>query len=128
MRVWHKQLLMVLPKKLLLQQWKDVKAIYRGKVDAYTARIFESSVSEFTQYCEVLYGILSVRDWLSDNKGEQFMEDLHSWVCLDFKGYGDWQDDRYLRQCLYILQEMYDVGEIEEGEWKLIEYRFYKYF
>lgn len=38
--------------------------------------------------------------------------------------YNDWHNDRYLRQCLFNLQEKYDCGGIPEEEWKIIQDRF----
>lgn len=37
------------------------------------------------------------------------------------KLYQMWHNDRYLKQCLYNLQEKYDCGGIPEREWKVIE-------
>lgn len=33
-------------------------------------------------------------------------------------------NERYLKQCLYNLQEKYDCGGISEDEWKIIQDRF----
>lgn len=38
--------------------------------------------------------------------------------------YNDWHNDRYLRQCLFNLQEKYDCGGIPEEEWKIIQENF----
>lgn len=38
--------------------------------------------------------------------------------------YKDWHNERYLKQCLYNLQEKYDCGGISENEWKIIELQF----
>ena len=38
--------------------------------------------------------------------------------------YKEKMDDRYLKQCLYNLQEKYDCGGISKEEWQKIEERF----
>ena len=37
----------------------------------------------------------------------------------------DWHNTRYLRQCLYNLQEKYDCGGISKEEWYNIRRNFY---
>jgi hypothetical protein len=38
--------------------------------------------------------------------------------------YLGWHNDRYLKQCLYNLQEKYDCGGISEEEWEKIAKKF----
>lgn len=38
-----------------------------------------------------------------------------------------WHNERYLKQCLFNLQEKYDCGGIPENEWKMIEEKFGEY-
>lgn len=47
-----------------------------------------------------------------ENKGEVFK---------------NWHNRRYLRQCLFNLQEKYDCGGISKDEWKLILDNFDEY-
>lgn len=41
--------------------------------------------------------------------------------------FSDWHNDRYLKQCLFNLQEKYDCGGIPEEKWKRIEDNFKEY-
>ena len=64
--------------------------------------------------------------------------------CKNFKKFGDpnetliganlervlfenWHNERYLKQCLFNLQEKYDCGGIPDNEWKRIEEKFGEY-
>ena len=41
--------------------------------------------------------------------------------------FSEWHNNRYLKQCLYNLEEKYDCGGISKGEWNVIYKNFNKF-
>ena len=54
--------------------------------------------------------------WIDIDTGMPFVSNL-------FK---DWHDERYLKQCLFNLEEKFMCGGIPNNEWKLIAKTFWK--
>ena len=54
---------------------------------------------------------------------------IHPWQFgdgVENKIFKDWHNTRYLRQCLYNLQEKYDCGGIPKEEWDVISKKILK--
>lgn len=129
MRLWHKDLIPVLPLDQLKGEWSELSAI-AGKImlrgtpnHRLVNKVLDCPLSHFTTYSDLIYherlkrglkASMSVRDKIysvcdTDNKvtyNELFPE---------------WHTDRYLRQCYYNLQEKYDCGGISQEEWDKLE-------
>lgn len=134
MRLWHKDLIPYLPKQQLLGQWRELNSIYKlqnkhilinfvynydlGHLFGYTnvvanemiERGYKINVKNVKNYFKPLF---------EENKIFEipFLENL-----FDGK-----MNDRYLKQCLYNLQEKYDCGGISKEEWEKIEEKFKDY-
>lgn len=124
MRLWHKDLIQVLPKQQLLGQWREVCAIARNiAVNGTPNHVLVNKVLDYgpehlSAYANMVYEEMKKRkyraDWKRFSKGA-----IHLMINSDavFK---DWHNDRYLRQCLYNLQEKADCGAVPEEEWERI--------
>ena len=130
MRLWHKELIQVLPRQQLLGQWRECCAIAKNIHGKGTPnhllvnRIMDYPLSHFLHYGWFVYAELQYRRgydveffkfsrWINQGKvtGEYpFFEDIFS----------NWHNRRYLDQCYYNLEEKYDCGGITEDEWKAI--------
>ena len=142
MRLWHKDLIQYLPRQQLIAQWRELCAIASNLANKGTPnhilvnKILKYTKNHFWSYHNLVikemhnrgYIITShsmemftinYRNWIEDNEPLVF-----SMVCFDdlFEG---WHNERYLKQCLYNLQEKYDCGGISEDEWKIIQEHFY---
>ena len=125
MRLWHKNLIEVLPRQQLLGQWRELNSIFKlqnrhilidfvyvyPKEDllTYSTKI----ILEFNKR-HYKYDLTNFNNYF----GNQTVSDL---VEEPFKGKFT---DRYLKQCLYNLQEKYDCGGISQEEWQKIEDKF----
>ena len=143
MRLWHKDLISVLPRQQLLSQWRDLCCIARN-IDVNDTpnhilvnKILLYSPQEFFLYSWTITNEMKRHGYIISTKSmKQFNDHFNS---KEFKSsfhhctgcvtgiYTQWMNDRYLRQCLYNLQEIYDCGGITEEEWKLIESKFGKF-
>lgn len=132
MRLWHKNLIQVLPRKQLLGQWRECCLIAKNIKEKGTPnhilvnRIMEYPIEHFFIYCDSVYEEMCFRGYKCDPNGiMKYADDLgfdirkRYEVCyLDI--FSDWHNDRYLRQCYFNLQEKYDAHGIEEWEWSRI--------
>lgn len=132
MRLWHTDLIKVLPRQQLLGQWRELNSIYKlqnkhilinfiyeySKKDLYnysikvlnemTNRGYKANISNFCNYFNI------------KNITPNFNEKNNI-----FK---DKMTNRYLMQCLFNLQEKYDCGGISNEEWEKIYKNFNNFF
>ena len=126
MRMWHKDLIPYLPRQQLLGQWREVCAIARNiEVNGTPNHVLVNKVMDypkdhFVTYANTVYLEMQKRgyraSWIRFSETMQFMEPFISVREI----YRDWHNVRYLRQCLYNLQEKADCGAIPEEEWERI--------
>ena len=122
MRLWHYKLIPVLPKKQLVSQWRECIAIKgmweKGKLanQPLVNYVMKHSKDNFAWYTHQVYLELKKKNIKCK---DSYMDEI-----ISFCHYRLWQDnlyypehnDRYLKQCLYNLQEKYDRGIILEKE------------
>ena len=149
MRLWHKDLICVLPIQQLISQWRECCCIGVLLAKNHTPNhilvnpILEYSPSHFEAFCNIIFEELTVRGIKTSDKtckelddnlrawrvylNQEFpwawsVKDDNSWFSeLLFPG---WHDRKYLRQCYYNLEEKYDRGGIPEDEWNRILERY----
>ena len=131
MRLWHYELIPVLPNKMLISQWRECIAIKRQWEKGTLKHRLVSYVMDYDKYYFRNY-ILDIVKAMEDRKINyqikykqellEFCEDTE----LSFENimacYPK-HNNRYLKQCYYNLQEKYDRGIITEVEWdKIVDY------
>ena len=143
MRLWHKDLIPVLPRLQLLGQWRECCLIAKNIAEKGTPnhvlvnRVMEYSEIEYIRYCELIYSEMLKRGYKVDlQKFYSCFEDSKK-AELQFIGsicwsdwnsrfplFPNWHNDRYLKQCLFNLQEKADACAIPDDEWKRIVERY----
>lgn len=135
MRLWHYELIPVLPRQQLLGQWRELNSIYVNQ----NKHVLINFVYNYPEYDLQTYSVLVIEEMQKrgykmnlDNFFIYFFDfrscdqDV-SWLSQDISYYIPFEkkmNDRYLRQCYYNLQEKYDCGAINKDEWKLIKDKF----
>ena len=125
MRLWHKALIEVLPRQQLLGQWRELNSIFKLQ----NRHILIDFVYYYPKEDLLTYSTMIILEFnkrrykydltnFNNYFGKQTVSDL---VEEPFKGKFT---DRYLKQCLYNLQEKYDCGGITKEEWQKIEDKF----
>ncbi len=132
MRLWHKDLISVLPRQQLLGQWRECCLIAKNIAEKGTPnhllvnKIMDYPIEHFWFYTNNVSFEMRMRGYQVDEErflkwyrqiGPAFGEVIESEDI--FK---DWHNNRYLIQCLYNLQEKYDCGGITDEEWKIIDF------
>ena len=139
-RLWHKDLIPVLPRQQLLGQWRECCAIAKSIAEKGTPnhvlvnRIMEYPTCFYIVYTFMVANEMEKRGYKVDTaKIEQYFEDKDYWLTEEFMDavwdinsaiFTEWHNDRYLRQCLANLQEKYDCGAITDMEWGRITARY----
>ena len=131
MRLWHKDLISVLPKSQLSSQWRECCGIVKNIYDNGTPNhilvnpIMDYNYGHFLFYTYMVIDEMTRRKYKVDerkfliyyNQLNLSKESIPSYEEL-FK---QWHNERYLDQCYYNLQEKFDRGGINKDEWKKVE-------
>lgn len=133
MRLWDYRLIPVLPKAMLVSQWRECIAIKRQwEKGALKHRL----VSYVKNYDELLFlNYIQLVVWEMENRNIKYNEKYYKeirdfcwakrknrmYIVKNDENYPE-HNDRYLKQCYYNLQEKYDRGIITKEEWQKIEY------
>ncbi|MEE1282758.1 MAG: pyrimidine dimer DNA glycosylase/endonuclease V [Acutalibacteraceae bacterium] len=132
MRLWSYQLIPVLPNTMLISQWRECIAIKRQWGEG---TLKHRLVSYVLNHDEIYFGQY-VKDIVKEltKRGIKYNDDLYYELCLfsnvSYVNIGNSNinypehNDRYLKQCLYNLQEKADRGIISQEEWQKIEDKF----
>lgn len=140
MRLWHKDLISVLPRKQLVGQWRECCLIASNISSKgwpnhmLVNRIMEYKLDHFVTYSNLVFREMKRRgyspNWesfskygprmrLFDRQENRHSEPYHPVPFDDL--FSDWHNRRYFFQCYYNLQEKYDCGGIPQEEWSALE-------
>ena len=131
MRLWHKDLVPILPKMQLLGQWRECCAIaininVLGTPNHILVnKIMRYPLTHFITYCNLIRWEMQHRGYSPSNITIYNIEDkigieMNNYVPNDIL-FDGWHDDKYLFQCFSNLEEKHDCGGISEEEWALID-------
>lgn len=128
MRLWDYRLLKVLPNTFIISQWRECIAIKRQWEKGTLKHRLVSYVTEydrevFSNYIRQVVRELEKRKIKYQNKYlDEIIEFCNGdlYVCENYNEH----NNRYLKQCLYNLQEKADRGIIKQEEWQKIEDKF----
>jgi uncharacterized protein (TIGR02328 family) len=127
MRLWHYKLIPVLPNAMLVSQWRECIAIKRQWEKGTLKHRLVSYVQEYNDNL-YLYYVKCVAEEMY-LRGIKYQTKFYKEIS-DFCGrvyladHYPKHNDRYLKQCLYNLQEKADRGIITQEEWQKIEDKF----
>lgn len=135
MRLWHKDLIPVLPRQQLLGQWRECCLIAKNIQTKGTPnhllvnRVMDYPLDHLYTYGMMVYGEMKARGYKPN------LTNFKKWISGRYQTpvyrsqlFKKWHTDEYLRQCLYNLEEKYDCDDISRKEWlKIVEW-FSEYF
>lgn len=132
MRLFHKDLIPVLPRQQLLGQWRECCLIAKQiHMKGNPNHILVNKIMDYPKWHFMSYAILVAKE-MERRKYKVDRYKFFKWFDLWNDGnikthditkeelFSDWHNNRYLRQCYHNLQEKYDCGGINDDEWKLI--------
>lgn len=128
MRLWHKDLIPVLPRQQLLGQWRECCCIARNIAVNGTPnhllvnKIMDYPAGHFWKYGYLVMCEMEKRGFKCDfEKFEQWIDKPYALITPEVQDlFPDWHNDRYMHQCLMNLQEKFDCEGIGICEYEKI--------
>ena len=146
MRLWHKNLIKVLPRKQLIAQWRELCCIAKNVADkgtpnhALVNKVLNYSWIHFNTYTNLVIQEIQNRGYkISKNsylkfcenssKARDYFDNRPDNVCIKSLDdvYKSWHNEKYYVQCFYNLEEKHDCGLISDNEWEKIIKAYIKY-
>ena len=128
MRLWHYKLIPYLPKQMLVSQWRECIAIKRQWEKGTLKHRLVSYVTEYTKgyFYRYVWDVVEEMKKRGIKFQSKYLNEISMFtdgcqICSISQHYLE-HNDRYLKQCLYNLQEKYDRGIISQEEWDNILY------
>lgn len=126
MRLWHKDLIPVLPREQLLGQWRELCLIAKNlALNGTPNHVLVNRVTDYPKWHLMDYALRVCKE--CERRGYKI--DRYKF----FKWFDRWDDgtvnagtrdlffawhtDRYLYQCYYNLEEKFDAGAISKDAW-----------
>lgn len=127
MRLWHKDMIPVLPRQQLLSQWRECCCIARNIAVNGTPnhilvnKVLDYPYSHFSTYAKLVEAEMQRRgyscNWELFAQYRPNQSTVDEDMMVIFEG---WHNNRYLQQCFYNLEEKYDCGGISKEEWQKV--------
>ena len=129
MRLWHKNLIKVLPREQLVAQWREVSAIAGAIIKNGTPnhllvnKVLNYDFDHFITYSKLIKDEMTARGYRTTSTVWDKIVNLEpSWKEVPINElFSGWHTGRYLKQCYYNLEEKYDCGGISPEDWAKIE-------
>ena len=131
MRLWHKDLLRVLPQKQICSQWRECCLIAKEIAENGTPnhilvnKIMDYDIKDFITYTTLVRIEMERRHYKCN--GDNFIKYFEPKINFTIWGkniFEGWHNDIYLRECLYNLEEKAMCGGIPADDWKVIYERY----
>lgn len=131
MRLWHKDLIDVLPKNQLISQWRELSAITGAIIKNGTPNtilvnpVLNYDFDHFISYAYIVkFNILTRGYSVNDSVWDKIcsLKPNYQIITKD-KIFPDWHNMRYLKQCFYNLEEKFDRGGISMDEFYSIYHK-----
>ena len=129
MRLWHKDLIQVLPRQQLLSQWRECCCIARNiRVNGTPNHLLVNKVLNYPKehlcyYASLVHDELVRRGYKCDYLKFDIWLHVNSNHCTYDELFKDWHNEEYLMICYYNLYEKYLCGGISETEWQTLIHR-----
>ena len=129
MRLWHKDLISVLPREQLVAQWRELSAIAGNILTKNTPnhilvnKVMDYSFNHFISYAYYIRQEMTKRKYRTMNsvweKICSICENNYNLLPIE-EIYPEWHSNRYLEQCYFNLEEKYDCGGIIKEDYEKI--------
>lgn len=127
MRLWHYKLIPVLPKEMLVSQWRECIAIKRQWEKGTLKHRLVSYVMDYLKdyFMNYVSDLICELEDRNIKYQEKYLDEIIDFckckpLLSALLGYPE-HNDQYLKQCYYNLEEKHDRGIISDEEWEPIE-------
>lgn len=135
MRMWHKELIHVLPRQQLVAQWRELSLIASNiKVKGtpnhiLVNKVMDYSFDHFITYAAFVRGEMTSRGYKTmDSVANKIISLKPNWQAIPANElYNQWMDSTYLTICFWNLYEKYLCNGITTEEWNKINQSYHSY-
>ena len=126
MRLWHKDLIPYLPRQQLLSQYRECCCIAKNISENGTPnhilvnKIMDYPIEHFIAYTTLVKQEMQKRGYKCNISRFTKWLEWDAFKILPSEIFKDWHNTRYLKQCLFNLQEKADCNGITIDEWQKI--------
>lgn len=131
MRLWHYEMISILPKNILIKLWHDCEAIgsnleRKGTTgDVKCDRILDFHRGEFEAYCTRIHNTMIFRRCKINNKLGQLLfarikdnaDKFHPSDIVTVGVYKNWHDLDYFDLCYKLIKELHDCNVVKDDDW-----------
>ena len=122
MRLWHTDLISVLPRQQLLAQWRELCSIYAKQDNHILINFVYKDISSLKKYSDLVIAEFSRRGYTireqSMNKYRDYFSDKDLVDVSEI--FSEKMNMRYFKQCYYNLEEKFDCGGMTIDEFEPI--------
>lgn len=124
MRLWHIDLISVLPRQQLLGQWRELNSIFKKQDNHILINyIYNYDKQYLFDYSMVVIGEMMSRNYrVNFINFDNYFKEEYEYKCTRFKEH----DREYLDICYYNLKEKYLRGGITYKEWQKVDEKYKK--
>ena len=128
MRIWHWELINVLPREQLVAQWREISSIV-GSIQlkgtpnhVLVNKVLNYNYDHLISYAYYVRQEMTRRGYKTMDKVWDKITSLKpNWQLIVKEDlFPNWHNERYLKQCYYNLEEKYDRGGIKEEDFNKI--------
>lgn len=125
MRLWHKELIHVLPRQQLVAQWRELSSIagnikLKGTPNHILVnKVMDYPLDHFITYAALVRGEMGNRGYKTmDSVANKIISLKPDWQAVSANElYDQWMDNMYLNICYWNLYEKYSCGGMTADEW-----------
>ena len=129
MRLWHTQLISVLPREQLIAQWREVSAIAGSIQKKGTPNhilvnfVLDYDYDDFINYSAIIRKEMTKRGYKTmDSVWNKIVSLKPNYIKKDLKDiYPEKMNDEYFEICYWNLREKYLCGGIKNEDWLKIQ-------
>lgn len=128
MRLWHKDLIEVLPNQQLKSQWRELLAIKRKIDKCFTPNhllvnyVLDIRIEDWILYSQSVYNEMKFRGYKVDPK---VYEEIRKIKISGTSTLSHYHTAEYLKICYYNLLEKYIRGGFPQTEWKKVNTKYH---
>ena len=135
MRLWHKDLIPVLPRQQLVAQWRELSSI-AGNIKTkgtpnhiLVNKVLDYPYDHFISYAAIIRTEMTKRGYRTMNSvWEKIVNLKPNYQTIPIEEiYPEWMNDDYLTICYYNLYEKHICGGINSVDWEKIDRLIFKH-
>lgn len=121
MRLWHTDLISVLPRQQMLGQWRELNSIYKNQNKHILINfVYDKPKVDLSNYSARVMREMENRCYNIDHTNFHRYFKPEDIVYMQ-KPFSEKMDDKYLTECYFNLMEKHDCGGITDEEWQKID-------